>query len=242
MADPLEGVLDQIDPNAPQPEPVAPPEVNTVTIDKDELARLQQTAAQIQEVAPVLEQLRNNPNLIHDMRARAIEQAVPPQPTTDENADFWQNPTGSTAKIAAQISAQQNRSTNMQLGAMIVNNYKLQKQSSEFYHVCTPIFDSLIANLDRAQLAQTDPSQITFILDAAWNSAVGTYTQKKLSDRKNNPPANLGAGGSSGTGGGLKAKKTLQELDPSSYTMAVNAGLSEEEMQAIADSQTGGEE
>lgn len=242
MSDPLEGVLDTIDPTAAQPTPETPvAEPNTVTIDKDELARLQQTAQQITGLAPLLQELQANPGLIHDLRARAIEQAAPPQPAADPNTEFWQDPSGQTMRIAQQEAAKQTAATNAQLGQMIINNYKLSKQNSEFFHVCGPIFDTLIKNLNRGQLATSSPDQVQFILDAAWRSAVGEYTEKKLADRKKNPPTNLGTGSGAGGGGGVKAKRTLQEVDNGAYITALNAGLSEEQMQEIAD-QLGGEE
>lgn len=241
MSDPIDQVLDGIDPTAPVVEPTTPDtQTNTATIDKAELERLQAIAEQFNQVAPTIQMLQQNPNLIHDLRARIVDQAAP-APAADPNAEFWTDPAQQTQKIAQQVAAQQTQRTNQQLGQMIVNNYLLSKQSSEFYHVATPIFNDLTKNLDRAALAQQDPNQVQFILNAAWDSAVGQWTQRRKAEMKKNPPTNLGGGSGAGGAGGPKVKKTLAEVNPAAYAMAVNAGLTAEEMQEIADQEQGDE-
>lgn len=235
MPDPIEGVLDDIDPAAPpqaDPPAVAADE-NKVAIDREELERLQQVAAQFNDVAPTLQMLRDNPGLIHDLRARAVDAAVGAPNVEDTNAAFYVDPTAQATRIAQQEAAKMSYRSNQQVGNMMINQFLQGKQSSEFYHVCTPIFNKLIENLDRAGLSQQDQNQVQFILNAAWNSAVGEYSQKRLADRKKNPPANLGGGSSGGGGGATPVKRTLAEINPALYRQAKEAGLSEDDMAEI---------
>lgn len=234
MSDPVDDLLAD---TTTQPDPPADPPSTTATIDKDELARLQQAAARFEQVAPTLQMLEQNPGLVHDLRARAVEMQAPP-PRTTEDFD-WSNPRAEAEKAARDVMAPAAIAMQEKFAGLAIQNFKSTLTTDPYFHVAMSIFDKKIANIPRAQLGACTDAQILGTLNEAWNAACGEYsrgvTAKRAAEAAKNPPTNLGVGSGGSGGGGPKQKRTLEELDRGAYISALNAGLSPEDMQEIAD-------
>lgn len=221
MADPIDQVLDEIDPNAPQPEapPAAAPSGVTLTIEQyEELRR----AAEQPRIEPVVTQ----------------PQTAPPPQNEQQQYDerfFTGSPSAATVEIAQRVMAGPAQAMNEKLGGLAIKNFISSKTSDPFFNVAIAIFNKEIANMPKASLGAMDDSMIDRTLNLAWNSAVGQYVAKKQSEKPKAPPVNLGGGGASGGASGPKEKKTLAEIDPIAYRIAIENGWSEEQMAQTAE-------
>lgn len=226
MADPLEGILD---PPAPPPPPAT-----EIPTPPDPAAALQQRNEELVQL------LQTQGGAINELRAQLASVAAPSTETPgnggDANADFWQDPTAQSARIAQeQIAAQvlpQAQAINEKLGRFAVQNFLAAKISDSFYAQVAPLFSAEVAKVPIGALGAAKDADVQSMLTVAWNAALGMYVQEQRLKRPAAPP-NLGGGGSGGAGTG--GKKTLAEVDPVAYQLAVRNGLSEETMQSIAD-------
>lgn len=222
MADPVDQLIEQLDPATPDPTPTPAPD----GVSKAEYERLEA-------------ELRRTQGEIADLRVAAINNQVPPAPErTDSNAEFYADP-DKFARAAARaemapVAAQMNET----LVSLLIENYKNSKQSDPFYNVVVGSFEKELAPM-RGQIGYMPRENVINLFNKIWLAAVGEYSSNTLAKRKAEAPANLGGGG--GSPGGPKGKRHLRELDPAAYNSAMNAGLSEEEMQAIADEIEGNE-
>lgn len=230
MADPLEGILDV----PPVPPPAPPPPVDPaapVVPDNKEGERLAAENARLQTL------LEQQGGQINDLRAQFAQSQAPIEPEqTDDDAAFYQDPNGTARRIAQEaINKQvgpQAREINTKLGRMAVANFTATKVSDPLYSAVLGVFNKSMETVPLDQLGAAPDGAVMQMLNVAWDSAVGKYVQAERSRRiAASPPPNLGGGGAGGAGG---AKKTLAELDPQAYNMAVRAGLSEDDMKKIA--------
>jgi hypothetical protein len=228
-------------PALPDPTPPAdPPAPQGVTIDPTEYERLKRAADQFEQAAPLLD----------DLRSGRYQSAPPPAaPPLDTMTDqYWTDPIKSTEKMIDQRLESQvqpyARQVAAQLGTMAISNFKNSKSSDPYYAGAAPFFDKEMGKIDKTWLGQFQPDQQASILSTAWNAAIGAYVEdyRKKNPVRNNPPPNLGGNGSAGGGSGAGAKKSLQEIDPTTYRWAVQKGWSQERMDKFAEDLLAGED
>jgi hypothetical protein len=235
MADPIDPLAGVLDPPAPvvpdTPDPAA------------QLAEAQAEAERQRLLNEGLQaQLQANGQHLNDLREQmARSQAPAPQnqpDLSDPNAEYWTDPTAFTDKrieqaIQARVAPQAS-GINAKLGQIAIQNFLASKTGDPFFAAVSPIFNDQLKGLPRETLGSQPEAAIQHTLDLAWNASVGSYVQTERTKRAAAAPANLGGGGQAG--GGTPAKKTLAEIDPVAYNMALSAGQTPEQIQAIADS------
>ena len=220
MADPI----DMLDTPVVETPPLAD---NNVSIDRDELARLQLVAQQFQQAAPILDEYqrrRDNP-----------PQSTPPPSTESPDDEFWKSPTAATAKLIADQVSPYARQVAAQLGTMVANNYKSTKTTDRFFAGVMPHFERKLGGIDKNWLGTLTPDQQSRVLDEAWLASKGAFLDE--SERKRppvTPPVNLGGGDSRGATSSTTQKKSLQEIDAGAYRMAMQRGWSQERMDQVA--------
>lgn len=168
--------------------------------------------------------------------------APPPAPPADPgNPDdqFWTSPSQATEKIVEKRLQEQvtpyARQMAGQLGNMAVTTFRSGKMSDSFFAGAAPHFDREVGRIDKVFIGQLPPEKQVEVLETAWNAAVGTYVREYHAKNppRPTPPPNIG-GGAPGGGGGGGAKKSLAEIDPGAYKMAVSLGWSQEKMDKFA--------
>lgn len=230
MADPVDDIIDNLNQPVDTTQQTAEPSAEKVELDrvKAELERLQSD--------PVIAQLRENPNLLHDLRAQQIQNTAQPQETNTAD-QFWTDPAKASRQEAEKMFQERVAPMAQQIGSNLVGLYiqsfKSNKLADPFYNVVAPMFDKEIAPL-RASLAGYNDSQMQNLFSTVWNAKVGEYVQKRQAERPKEQPVNLGGGGSGATGG-AKQKRHLREIDESAYRIAVAGGLTEEQMAELAE-------
>ncbi len=238
MADPLEGLLD---PPAPPATPPAPPPTDPA---QPAGVTPEQAAALLKANEDLQRQLQMQGQSLNDMRAY-MAQLAPQQPPQMEEPpvgidQFFADPNAATERIvqeqlARQVQPQANE-INAKLGRMALNGFIASKASDPFYEAVAPLFMQNMQGVSMDQLGAAPDSAVQQMLTVGWNAAVGVYVQQRRKDAPPAPPANLGGGGGSSAGLGANGKKSLAQVDPTAFAWAQKAGLSEEDMQAIADS------
>lgn len=231
MADPLQDLIDPpADPNPAPPaaaDPAAPAAPTGVTISPEDYDRLKQAADDTERLKAQLEQFQA-------MQYRAPEPTADPNPA-DPNAEFFVDPTKATKQIIDQTVTPYARQMAAQIGAMTILNYKSGKTGDRFYAGVAPYFDQKAQGIDKSWLGSLPPDAQQKVLTEAWLAAKGAYLDEyeKKNPAKPAVPPNIGGGGSS-SGGSIAGKKTLQELDPWTYSQAVRQGWSQEKIDKFA--------
>jgi phage-related protein len=228
--DPLAGIINP----APAPPPEAP-----VELTPEQISAKAESDRRNSEHEALLAALAKQSQISDELRTQLAQQNTPIQeePTNPDDAAIWQDPRGEMQRIAQQTIQNQvgpqAKEMNAKLGRMVLNGFLTSKTNDPFYAVVLPIFQEKIKAVALDQLGAAPDAAVQEMLRVAWDASVGTYVQKRQADAPK-PPANYGGGGTAG-GTGPGKKKTLAELDPQSYNMAMQAGLTEEQMQALAD-------
>jgi len=219
MADPL---LDTLLDETPEPETPPAPEVD------EEKERLRK------ENEALLKAIETQGSQINDLRQQFSASQVE-APAAPDEAAFYADPQGESRRIAREVlvneGGPQLREMNTKMGRMVLSGFLATKTGDRFYAGAQPFFSARMKDIPLDQLGSAPDAIATQTLNIAWDAAVGQFIQAEAVKRP--IPPNIGGGGSGG--GGVAKKKTLMEIDPRAYNMAVAAGMTDEQMQAIAD-------
>ncbi len=236
MSEPAAGVAPAPLPDPPTPDVPPTNEPPAPTIDAEALARAN---------AELQRQVEMQGQALNDMRAMFAAQAPPAAPPIgdeDPSGAFFSDPAGSAEAIAERVVAEriapQAREINAKLGRMALQNFLSGKIGDPYYTAARPLFEKRMQNIPVDQIGAQSEQTINTTLEVAWNAAIGEWVQAERARRPiaAAPPANLSGGGiGGGPLGAPSGKRTLAEVDPTAYAMAVQRGFSEETMQRIAD-------
>lgn len=239
MADPI---LDQLinpgDPAPADPAPADPSAPTGVTLDQAEYDRLKAMADGFEQAKPLLDDLRAGR---FSAAPAPAPPPPPPAPNNEGNADdqFWQSPSQATDKLVKKRIQEEVTPYALQmasqLGTLCVNNFRASKMSDPFFAGAAPHFDREMGRIDKSWLGQMTPQKQVEVLETGWNAATGAYVREYQAKNppRPTPPPNIGGGGSAGGGGG--GKRSLAEIDPGTYKMAVSQGWSQEKMDKFAE-------
>lgn len=224
MADPAQELDALVEETVPTTEATKP------AISDDELADLKAKAAQFEQYAPVLEELRNNPDLLNNARAAAVQQVA--QPTTDDG-QYWQDPINTTRQVARQEMEPQLKEMRRSVAMMALQNFESSKQSDPFAAVLLPRFRQQIGGMDMSQIGGMNAQAMQVLFSKLYSSIKGEYVDevqaKKAKEKAANPPVNLGGG--AGVGGSAPSKPaSLDDFDPVAVRIMRQAGLTDEEI------------
>lgn len=207
-----------------------------MTLDQAEYDRLKAAADGFEQAKPILDDLRAG-----RFNAPPPAPPPPPPPAGESNTDdqFWQSPSQATDKLVKQRIEESvtpyARQVASQLGQIAVNTFRSGKMGDSYFAGAVPHFDREIGRIDKTWLGSMPPEKQVEVLETAWRAATGTYVieYREKNPPRPTPPPNIG-GGAPGGGGGGGGKKTLAEIDPGAYKMAVGLGWSQEKMDKFA--------
>ena len=200
--DPLDDVLDVVAPDPETPEET-PEETEVATISKTDLARLMQQAEQSESLAGQVSSLAEQ---LTSLNARQVA-PVPTVPTTAASItteELFADPQAALKKV---------------IGGMLQEYAPMVEQFAGNY--------AGVGTLNKSWLGQLKSDQLAEVLTTAYDAAYGKYVQEQARKKRAAKPTNLGGGG----GAGVTPKgRTLADIDPAAYHMAVQGGWTQEQV------------
>ena len=224
MADELDEILE------PAADPAAAAEPEKVEVTKDELSRLLRAA---EDVDTLRGQLSGLTSQIESFRAQPQPQPQQSQEDAGLTSEtLFQDPGKAIDGRINKAVMPAARKFAEGIAGITIDNFKTRKSDDPLYKGVAPIFDEKLKGIDAAYLGSLPKAQLDAALKEAWNASVGEHVQEERVKRAERRPTNLGAAGG---GAAVVTKRTLAEVDPATYRLAVQGGLSEEQMQEMAD-------
>jgi hypothetical protein len=230
MTDETDELEQIVDP--PTPDPADAPPDDKVEITKEELARLLKSA-------DTSEQLASQVASLSEQLTQRQTQAPPAQTTDDDgitNESFFMDAKGAVNKLIEKQLARQIQplaeTTLGNVAGISISTFKSIKRSDPLFAGVSPLFDKEMDGLSKPWLGRLTSSQLEATLNKAWDASVGRYVQEERDKKRADKARNLSSSRSdSGSGG---PTKSLEEIDPGAYRMAVQGGWTEDEMKDFA--------
>ena len=227
--DPLDDVLDVVAPDPETPEET-PEETEIATISKTDLARLMQQAEQSESLAGQVSSLAEQ---LTSLNARQVA-PVPTVPTTAASItteELFADPQAALKKVIGGMLQEYAPMVEQFAGnyaGVSIDSFKKDKKGDDpLYAGVAPLFDKQVGTLNKSWLGQLKSDQLAEVLTTAYDAAYGKYVQEQARKKRAAKPTNLGGGG----GAGVTPKgRTLADIDPAAYHMAVQGGWTQEQV------------
>ena len=195
-----------------------------------------------EETPTEIELLRNSFRALEEQNAQILDQfqrmAAPPQqqvqPQIPTQFD-WNNPDGAIDKRVQEIAAPYIQQTAASIANMQADSFRASKMGDPLFGPVSIVFDREMAKLNKVWLGSLPPDVLRQTLQTAWNASVGEYVEAERKKTPKVPTGNISSGGTSSGATPTGGHKTFAELDPEAYALGKKFGLTDEELQEIAE-------
>lgn len=230
MADELDDILDD-QPADPAPDPAPDDKPATVTLSQEQLDVLTASARNAETLAGQVSELTG--------RMQELTQRFTPQPGAGDgepdNSQFFADPRAAVrAEIARAVKEHIDPMADRfsgNLAGSTIDSFRRDKKEDPLWVGVEPLFEKEMSKMNKSWLGRLDNTQLADVLTTAYKVAVGDYVMEERKKKAKVKATNLGAGGA---GGGSGKSKTLQDLDPVAYRIAVENKFTQEEMDELA--------
>lgn len=206
----------------------ASPTPDTVTINRDDYDRLQQTAALADRLAPLADQIERDPFFAQRlMNAQVVPTESVTQPQQDDyrqyDETFFNAPAESTARITKKVIETEfvpqvektARALQLQYNRLAIENFRMQKRAADQYATgILPIFEVAISKTSDDELSKMDSARLNNALTVAYDMAAGQYFRNQATKApKETAPPIAGAPVGTTTGSAATARPSGAEWE-----------------------------